>query len=172
MGNGASGSGGIRTASRSKRPMHEMSEDEQLQAAMKASLEESTHNSNEIDGAATKMDTENNDDDDDDDYVEVLESKPPSFLDELMSTHVGEEPTTGARIQFRMADGKRLIRKFSPSDCVKIIYAFVAQSNAEAQGGREFSLMAGFPPSDLYNNIESTIENCKLSGETITVRWK
>jgi hypothetical protein len=46
------------------------------------------------------------------------------------------------------------------------------QSNEEARGGREFFLMVGFPPKDLINDIENTIEGCSLSGEAISIRWK
>ena len=126
----------------SKRPMHEMSEDEQLQAAMQASLEEATGENND----------NNNDDDDGDDYamedggddeveylgtnaedkkpeaVEKPEEKEPSFLEQVLEMALGDEPEKGARIQFRMPDGKRTIRKFDPSQTVKSIYAFIAVS--------------------------------------------
>ena len=46
------------------------------------------------------------------------------------------------------------------------------QSNDEAKGGKEFVLMAGFPPKDLLESIDNTIESCQLSGQAITVRWK
>jgi len=32
--------------------------------------------------------------------------------------------------------------------------------------------MAGFPPADLILDIDNTIEECKLSGQAISVRWK
>ena len=135
-----------------KRPMHEMSEDEQLQAAMRASLQ------NSGDGNGDECDYEMNDNDDDDDVVivdsngekvEEADSKPraiekkeepvaapapapqappPSMLDQLISDDLGDEPEKGARIQFRMPDGKRKIRKFDPSQSVKQVYAFVAVS--------------------------------------------
>jgi hypothetical protein len=49
---------------------------------------------------------------------------------------------------------------------------FLQQSNEEAKGGKEFLLMAGFPPKDLLGVIDNTIESCQLSGQAITVRWK
>ena len=77
---------------------------------------------------------------DDDDEVECLgtkdemmkeqeDAKPaakPSIIDELLNVTVGDEPTKGPRMQFRMPDGKRVVRRFNPSDSVKIIYAFLA----------------------------------------------
>ena len=117
-----------------KRPMHEMSEDEQLQAAMRASLKEAT-----ADDGGDKEDFEMEDDD-----VEYLgssadaDSKPkakeeekpkePSLLDELLAMEVGDEPGSGVRIQLKMPDGKRTVRKFDASQNVKVIYAFVAVS--------------------------------------------
>jgi hypothetical protein len=98
-----------------KTPKKIRSEEEELQAALRASL---------------------NNDDDDDDEVEYLgmaddpSDEPdaePSFVQELLELNVGEEPASGgARIQIRMPDAKRLVRKFSPDDTVKSIYAFVA----------------------------------------------
>lgn len=129
----------------SKRPVQEMSEDEQLQAAMRASIQDAT-------GEASKDDDDDEyemEDDDDDDEVQVLdgnktseegqgdaveESKPeakpaePSMLDELLSMSIGEEPSKGARVQIKMPDGSKKVRRFNSSKEVKTIYAFVAVS--------------------------------------------
>lgn len=65
-------------------------------------------------------------DDDDDDVKEVAK---PSFNDELVGMQVGDEPASGgARIQLRMPNGKRVVRKFAVDATVKTIYAFVAVS--------------------------------------------
>jgi hypothetical protein len=150
--NNASRGGGGRGHS-AKRPMHEMSEDEQLQAAMRASLEDSGGGD-----ATAEYDDEMNSDDDndvvivdstgqkveDDSGPKAIEKKeeataataavaaapqaPASMLDDLIPFDIGDEPEKGARIQFRMPDGKRKIRKFDPSQSVKHVYAFVAVS--------------------------------------------
>mmetsp|Transcript_4319 Transcript_4319/g.9809 ORF Transcript_4319/g.9809 Transcript_4319/m.9809 type:complete len:281 (+) Transcript_4319:1257-2099(+) len=212
---GSSGSSGGLPA---KRPMHEMSEEEQLQAAMRASLEEGDNNSGN--NNENKNDNHNHnenakeyeddyeyeidmdDDDDDDDEVVIVDASgkklqdqdadadskpkaveietkaeaapapPISMLEGLVCFDLGEEPAKGARIQFRMPDGKRKIRKFDPSQSVKHVYAFVAQSNPECKDGKEFTLQAGFPPKDLIGDIENSIQACSLAGEAITVRWK
>ena len=112
-----------------QKPLHELSEEEQLQAAMRASMEDVA--------AASK-------EEDDDSDVECLgtkdemmkeqeaeDSKPaaaPSFITELLKIPVEDEPAKGARMQFRMPDGKRVVRRFNMSDQVKIIYAFLAVS--------------------------------------------
>ena len=46
------------------------------------------------------------------------------------------------------------------------------QSLDGAHAGRAFSVMAGFPLEELINDIDSTIGDRKLSGESITVRWQ
>lgn len=46
------------------------------------------------------------------------------------------------------------------------------QTLEEARGGREFSLMAGFPPNDVINDIDNTIEASGLKGQVLSVRWK
>ena len=124
-----------------KRPMHEMSEDEQLQAAMRASLGAGAADDDDNDNY--EMDDDDGDDDDDD--VQYLgtnaddnlkpkateeEQKPKerSLFDELLDVDVGKEPADGARIQLRMPDGKRSVRKFDALQTVKAIYAFVAVS--------------------------------------------
>ncbi|VEU41188.1 unnamed protein product [Pseudo-nitzschia multistriata] len=165
-----------------KRPMHEMSEDEQLQAAMRASLQDSTGGGSDDDDDDVVIVDSSGQQLDDDSKPRAVEpsaaaaapppAAPPSMLEELVPFDVGPEPEKGARIQFRMPDGKRKIRRFDPSQSVKHVYAFVAQSNPEGRDGKEFTLQAGFPPKDLIGDIDSSIEACSLAGEAITVRWK
>jgi hypothetical protein len=49
---------------------------------------------------------------------------------------------------------------------------FVKQSIDDAAKGKPFELKAGFPPKDLISLMDDTIENARLSGDTVTVRWK
>lgn len=194
--------------------MHEMSEEEQLQAAMQASMDEA--------GTAANTETLYVDDSDESAVQIVEDSKPKattatqdtettmtSLNDELQAYIVPEEPSTMSdvsRIQFRMVDSKKVVRKFSSSDPVRVVYAFVAvrirdikeimtlqfllfyltltlnpmffifllqQSTEEARTtGREFVLMAGYPPIDLFGDIDRTIGDVQLNNEVITVRWK
>lgn len=174
--------GATKAAPPAKKPMNRMSEDEQLQAAMRASLEDISPSSEAeaAIGASTSMD--------DDQEVQVLEpedngkpkaiekpTEPPklSLLQELLAFELGDEPTKGARIMIRAADGKRNVRKFDPTQPIKAVYAHFAQSNEEAKGGKEFILQeAGFPPKDLIGDIDQTIETRNLSGAALNVRWK
>ena len=52
------------------------------------------------------------------------------------------------------------------------MFLVIQQTIEEAKGGREFTLMAGFPPQDLWPDVEKTVEECKLSGQAIALRWK
>ena len=162
-----------RPSSGEKRPIHELTEEEQLQAAIQASM----RNTNE--------------DDSDDDNVEVIKAAVGGaksdeadvdedndngsvFEREILTMEIGDEPTSGdiARVQIKMPDGKRVARKFAADAPVKLIFAFVAQSNDEARAGRVFELKAKFPPVDLLANADDGIKSCGLSGEAINVIWK
>lgn len=178
-----------------KRPMHEMSEDEQLQAAMRASLEDSGAGGGD---ATAEYDYEMNSDEDndvvivdsaghkveDDSKPKAIEKKeeataaaappapqaPASMLDELIPFDIGDEPEKGARIQFRMPDGKRKIRKFDPSQSVKHVYAFVAVSDVEDlvnkcffRGHRLFVCLALVDDDSVlayYGNVTACFDDC------------
>ena len=179
LGAGVGGGGSSSNdSSPKKRPIHELTEEEQLQAAIRASMAEDAggDNEKESDGEVEVIDETDdlkkpsadttNDDED--------EVKPSAFEKEIRIMEVGDEPTSGdvARVQIKMPDGKRLVRKFAGNSPVKIIYAFVAQSNDDAKGGKPFELKAKFPPVDLFANIDDGIKSCGLNGEAINVMWK
>ncbi len=209
-GGGSGGMGGIGGESRpAKRPVHELSEQEQLEAAIRASMQDASGEQQsdddddevqvleENDGgdnvigksieedttSTTKSATQDNNLDDsnnnNDDDKQEEESKVSPFLSEIVSMTVPTEPTTTgptiARVQLRMPNGKRLVRKFDGDSPVKVIYAYVAQleSNIEdAKAGKLFELKAKFPPVDLMPFVEDSISSVGLSGEAITFLWK
>lgn len=153
-----------------------MSEAQQLAAAIRESMKPSANtsdNDSDSDDSVVivphpDMDVEEKEEEKED------EDMPPTFEEEIISIVVGEEPvgTEGvARVMIRMPDGKRLIRKFLSSDTVTIIYAFIAQCNDDAKGGKAFQCKFGFPPKDLRTCVDDTIECTGLAGDTITVRW-
>lgn len=173
-----------------KKPVQDMSEEEQLRAAMQESLKSSSQPEEEEDADAEIVE--------DDSEVEIVddakpaaveEAKPPSLIDRLLSIKVGEEDPSGSRLQLKMPDGKRAVRRFAPSDTVQKIFAYFAvssfrlvcgrsnncpiqQNNDEARGGKEFLLMAGYPMRDLSQEMDSTIEQSQLKNEAVTIRWK
>jgi len=181
---GSFGGAGLKTSitSVTSSSTTEMTEDQQLAAAIQASMNPSP--------SSSKMDDVDSDSDDSVVIVDEMkveadernvepdeeeEDKPPTFDEEIISMGVGEEPSGAdgvARIMIRMPDGKRLIRKFLLTDTVKILYAFIAQCNDDAKSGKAFECKSGFPPKDLRTCVEESIESTGLAGETITVRWK
>lgn len=108
-----------------KRPF--LTEEEQLQAAVAASLR--------ADHGVEEYEME---EDDDIEYLGTTEQvaaesteeeeKEPSFIETLLTTVVGDEPSEGARIQLRMPDATKIVRKFGKTDSIKTVYAFVAVS--------------------------------------------
>jgi hypothetical protein len=195
LGGGGDGGGGgdARAGNAHKRPIHELTEEEQLEAAIRASMGETDDNSHDGDDGdvevidsmeggddARKPRAKGNDGATNNDAFEAEEQQSTSaFEREILSMEVGDEPTGGgggddvvARVQIRMPDGKRLVRRFLANSPVKLIYAFVAQSNEEAKAGRGFELKAKFPPQDLLANVEDGIKSCGLDGEAINVIWK
>jgi UBX domain-containing protein 7 len=115
--------------------MHEMSEEEQLRAAMQASISEAM---TDEDNAEILYVDDSDSDGNDDAEVQIIDSKPqaivvdeetkpPTLNEELLDFVIAEEPMgDGCRIQVRFPDGKRSVRKFSSSDTVRTLYAFVA----------------------------------------------
>eukprot|EP00525_Craspedostauros_australis_P009832 CAMPEP_0198113796 /NCGR_PEP_ID=MMETSP1442-20131203/5369_1 /TAXON_ID= /ORGANISM="Craspedostauros australis, Strain CCMP3328" /LENGTH=209 /DNA_ID=CAMNT_0043770977 /DNA_START=406 /DNA_END=1032 /DNA_ORIENTATION=- len=180
-----------------KKSVQDLPEEDQLQAAMRASLQGNAAAGNDDDDDDDDMDMEEDyeyndgDSDVDDDNANAAdeaaaaensaetdskpsateEAKPASLIDELLKMDVPDEPASGARIQLRLPNGKRVVRKFNPSDTVRTVYLVCVHSNEEAKGGKDFKLMAGFPPKDLIDDVDATVEACKLSGEVITMRW-
>lgn len=117
-----------------------MSEEEQMQAAFAASLKQDLDDDDEY-----IMDQD--DDDGSDDEIECRgtsdekmaaspeqelatekQQQSQTWIETLLATEVGDEPSDGARLQLRMPDATRIVRKFLGSDSVKSIYAFVAVS--------------------------------------------
>eukprot|EP00580_Thalassiosira_gravida_P001570 CAMPEP_0201610588 /NCGR_PEP_ID=MMETSP0492-20130828/17247_1 /ASSEMBLY_ACC=CAM_ASM_000837 /TAXON_ID=420259 /ORGANISM="Thalassiosira gravida, Strain GMp14c1" /LENGTH=351 /DNA_ID=CAMNT_0048076455 /DNA_START=68 /DNA_END=1123 /DNA_ORIENTATION=+ len=98
-----------------------------------------------------------------------LEQPVPSMSDRAYA--LTDEPADGApgavKIQFRLPDGTRAVRRFSESDLVGVIYAFVASKCSK----QSVELRAGFPPKDISSKKEATIADSKLAGEMIHGRY-
>merc|ERR1719491_2934252 len=168
-----SGDGGGGMGVASVRAAPDMTEAQQLAAAIRASMTSDVHSDSDDDDSVVIVDQPNMEEEEEE--VEEEEDMPLTFEEEIISIVVGEEPTGTdgvARVMIRMPDGKRLIRKFLLSDSVTIIYAFIAQCNDDAKGGKPFECKFGFPPKDLRTSVDDTIESTGLAGDTITVRWK
>jgi ataxin-3 len=74
------------------------------------------------------------------------------------------------RIQFRLPNGRRCVRRFLQSDPVEMIPAFVEDVSKDGQG-RQVELRFGFPPRDLQTVFDKTIGEASLNGENIQCRY-
>lgn len=118
-------------AGQPSKPISEMTEEEMLQMAMQASLEQT------------------------------------SQQNDAVAYPLTEEPANGVKIQFRMPDGSRAVRKFLESDVVGTIYSYVSSKSND----RNVELRAGFPPKDISSKKNETIAEAKLAGEMIHGRY-
>ena len=171
--------------------VHELRNEEQLEAAIQASIQDAldeqpigdddeVQGSKENDSDATpkRITEESNDSNKNNGDDEEAESKLSSFETDILSMVVPDETATlnnNARVQIRMPNGQRHIRNFDGEYPIKTIYAFVAQLESNIEGvkaGKQFELKARFPPVDLMQFVDDSISSCGLSGETITFLWK
>lgn len=85
---------------------------------------------------------------------------------------VPPEPAPGdpgaVRVQFRLPDGRRVVRRFLGADPVGGVYGYVA----EEAGGRAVELRAGFPPAELEAKRGMTVGEAKLAGEMVQCRYR
>lgn len=102
--------------------------------------------------------------------------------DELREVEVPPEPPAGAknsvRLQVRLPDGRRVVRRFLATDSVRVVYAYARQeqqqstgNNNGAAGSRRIELRYGFPPKDMTGIQNQTIGEAKLAGESIQGRY-
>ncbi len=92
-------------------------------------------------------------------------------LIEIYDYELTEEPNEGApgavKIQFRLPDGTRAMRRFDSSDLVGSLFAFVASKCPK----QRIELRAGFPPTDISFQRDASIAASKLAGEMIHGRY-
>lgn len=122
-----------------------MTEEEMLQMAMQASLETAAGGVGGNDNDAIAID----------DDVPVPPEPEASDKDAV-------------RIQFRLPDGNRVVRRFRKTDFVGGVFSFVKEKSADSG---TLELRAGFPPVDLSTKRSQTIDEAKLSGESIQCRY-
>lgn len=125
---------------------HELTEEEQIQMAMTASLQPDALEAN---------------------LTATNESKPAA----MESVEVPPEPAAGTpgacRIQFRLPSNPKLIRRFMQTDTIAVLISFCQDVESHAT----MDLRYGFPPKDLKAlPATQTIAEAKLAGESIQGR--
>lgn len=106
---------------------------------------------------------------------QVMQMAVAASLDEqIKQVTMTEEPAEGAKgavkIQFRLPNGKRVIRRFLETDPVDAVYTF-ADKESGSHFGQVLELRCGFPPKDLGSLKGKSIQEAKLSGEMIQGRF-
>ena len=86
-----------------------------------------------------------------------------SCLDEAGSPNV-------TRVQIRVPDGSRLTRRFLKTDPLAMVWSFVKDKVPEARG-RAFELRSAFPLRAVAYNDTLSIEEGKLENASLMVRW-
>lgn len=122
-----------------------LSEEEQIQLAMAASLQPEAN-------------------------VVSISGTTASTMVELTPEPDATNPDT-VRIQFRLPNNKRVMRRFLKNDSVAMVLAYVKQE-CDVQDIARLDVRAGFPPKDLTAFVGRTIEEAKLANESIQCRFK
>ncbi|KAI8829392.1 hypothetical protein BJ741DRAFT_623255, partial [Chytriomyces cf. hyalinus JEL632] len=138
----------------------ELTEEEQLNLAIAASLGGGSS------GAQQVMDLTGDDDEED---VEV------AIIDEWASipSTASPEPAQSAdvtRLQFKLPDGTRLVRKFSKTQAVRDLFAYIKSCLKEKEILDKFELL-NFRDG-LYAKLNQTLEEAKVLNSSITVELK
>ena len=127
-----------------------LSEEEQIQLAMAASLQPEA---NVVSSSGTTAST-------------MVETTMVELTPEPDATN-----PDAVRIQFRLPNNTRVMRRFLKNDSVAMVLAYVKQE-CDVQDVARLDVRAGFPPKDLMAFVGSTIEEAKLANESIQCRYK
>uniref|UniRef100_A0AAV1V8I3 UBX domain-containing protein n=1 Tax=Peronospora matthiolae TaxID=2874970 RepID=A0AAV1V8I3_9STRA len=137
------------------------SEDDQLAAAIAASMEGNNDASDEDEMEQVE------------DVIDQEEKYGTETAQESVVT-LTPEPDAGApgttRVQIRVPDGSRLTRRFVKTDPLAMVWSFVKDQVPEARE-RAFELRTAFPPSVVAYNDTLSIQDGKLENASLMVKW-
>ncbi|ORZ19393.1 hypothetical protein BCR42DRAFT_409693 [Absidia repens] len=177
------------TMKKPRQNLSDMSEEEQLQAAIAASTSDNNYNHTITTTTSTStstysstnqspaMDDQHHKMASDGDGVESEqvpatedESNPTSVLDSILPV---ERPETtdmahSTRIQFRLADGSRVIRRFLKSDPVRYLFEFIKWKVPETKG-QTFELV--FNRQQLIDVLDQDIQEAGLQNAAVNVQF-
>lgn len=127
----------VNTVRKSKRNLEELSEQEQLEEAIRISQGYNASTANKDsdmtgdDDTNVKKPSSSSSPKEKEETAAATSSQVNPFHEEILGIEIGEEPSEGgARVLIRLPDGSRVKRKFKEDDSVKVIYAFVAVSQS------------------------------------------
>ncbi|EEB06949.1 UB Xdomain protein Ubx2 [Schizosaccharomyces japonicus yFS275] len=153
---------------KAKKPVEAMSEEEQLHKAIAASLGASA-------GSEDAVMKDNNEDEiegDEEEEEDVVEQVPNTVNSINVSDLPTDEPAAGpatTRIQVRMANGSRFIRRFLKADPVRYVYAFAKQM-APGSEGKPFTLT--FQRKNLWDLRDKNIEEAGIGNAALQLEFE
>ncbi len=174
-----------KSEAKKEKEVHQMTEDEMLQAAMQASLASQNEDKLKVQDpdALTRSigDLSGNGKmkaGEEPDLMDISEDAGPSSsasatspFSMIPSDRPHTEPAAGpdvTRIQFRHPAG-RVIRRFAVSDPVRTLYEWLKAEPLEGKEGFDFDLVA--PGKNLIQSADETIEQAGLKNGTIMVEF-
>ncbi|KAI8334286.1 thioredoxin-like protein [Chlamydoabsidia padenii] len=150
------------TMKKPRQTLSDMTEEEQLHAAITASLNPTIETSSSNKAESTTIDRKMESDDDDE--------KPTSVLDSILPVKRQEtsDMANSTRIQFRMADGSRVIRRFLKTDPVRHLFEFIKSQVPETQD-QAFELV--FNRQQLIDVLDQEIQQAGLQNAAVNVQF-
>ncbi|KAI8097877.1 thioredoxin-like protein [Gilbertella persicaria] len=146
---------------RVQKNISDMTEEEQLNAAIAASLNGSTESTQSTSPQTMEVDSKEKEK-----HEEEVEEKAGSAFDGIKAVEREEttDMTNSTRIQLRMGDGSRIIRRFLKSDPVRYLFEFIKAEVPEA-ANQPFELV--FNRTQLIDVLDQTIEEAGLSNAAV-----
>ncbi|CAG8620391.1 15160_t:CDS:10 [Funneliformis mosseae] len=159
----------MKPTSTPKKALSEMSEEEQLRAAMEESL---NYNNKNVEVQTSKQIDFESESDDDMEIEDVIEVD--SIPEEHVSTFDTIQPVereeaqgpTSAMIKFRLADGQTIIRRFEKLDPVRYLFEFIKATVPNLKN-QQFELVCH--RNNLINHVDETVEAAGLSNSLVNV---
>ncbi|ORX58758.1 hypothetical protein DM01DRAFT_1333377 [Hesseltinella vesiculosa] len=164
---------GVPRSSANKKPkpnVMEMSEEEQLNAAISASLQGDSHQPSSTATLTPSQPPELKET-----VEEESEDDSPAYgstniLDTILPVNRPEttDMANSTRIQFRLADGSRVIRRFLKTDPVRYLFEFIRNRVPETQG-KPFELV--FNRQQLIDILDQEIQQAGLQNAAVIVQF-
>lgn len=127
----------------------DLTEEQQLELALAASA---TSSSGSVEKASSSDD--------------IVETGPPSFFQTIKAHERSEVPASEPQttIQFRLASGKKIAKKFAKSDKVQVLFAHLKAVEPEL---KPFELM--WQRSQLSKQLDATLQDANVLGAALLV---
>ncbi|EPX70813.1 UB Xdomain protein Ubx2 [Schizosaccharomyces octosporus yFS286] len=151
---------------KSHKPAEAMTEEEQMSKAIAASLGVEQEKNEDM-GESSQPIQANEDEEE-----EEVETQDNTIYKINSEEAKDEEPSPGAgvtRIQIRLPNGARFIRRFYETDLVRKVYAYV-KGNAEGAESQPFSLT--FQRTSLWNLLDKTIKDAGIQNTALQFEFQ